>query len=288
VTAPGTGFPLNNQLTDFGPPGSANEPKPRKRPRSSQSPMIVSYRGKPALVLGGGGGSSIIMGVTNSVINRVDYGLGPARGVDAERADARGGCDGDGLQLCIEDARVFPDVIARLRSFGHVVSSRSQPFGCSSAAGFTGADEPCEYWFGTRVQAAGTALRTGEHLATSDPRNEIGGVDRSNDLGAFGQVTPRFISASVEPARFRVPDGTTFHYSLSEAARVVFAIRRLSTGRLVARFARVSKAGANSVRFSGRVRTKPLRPGRYRLTLTATDAAGVSSRPKRLAFEVVE
>ena len=76
--------------------------------------------------------------------------------------------------------------------------------------------------------------------------------------------------------------------SLSEAARVVFAIRALSTGRTVARFARVSDAGANRVRFSGRVRNKPLRPGRYRLTLTATDAAGVSSRPKRLAFEVVE
>jgi gamma-glutamyltranspeptidase/glutathione hydrolase len=286
VTAPGTGFPLNNQLTDFGPPGTANEPEPRKRPRSSQSPLIVTYRGKPALVLGGGGGSSIIMGVTNAVINHVDYGLGPARAVDTERADARGVCNGDGLQLCIEDGRVLPDVLAKLRSLGHAVQSRSEPSGCTDASGITDPGKPCEYWFGTRVQAAATSPRTGERLATSDPRNEIGGVDRSNDLGAFGQATPRFVSASIEPRAFRVPDGATIRYSLSEAARVTFAIRRLSTGRTVARFARVSKAGASSVRFSGRVGGKALRPGRYRMTLTATDAAGVSSRPKRLAFVV--
>src|SRR3954451_22982984 len=34
VVAPGTGFLLNNELTDFGAPGTANEPHPAKRPRS--------------------------------------------------------------------------------------------------------------------------------------------------------------------------------------------------------------------------------------------------------------
>ncbi|HEX2295646.1 MAG TPA: gamma-glutamyltransferase, partial [Actinomycetota bacterium] len=35
VVTPGAGFILNNQLTDFSAPGTANEPEPGKRPRSS-------------------------------------------------------------------------------------------------------------------------------------------------------------------------------------------------------------------------------------------------------------
>jgi len=34
VVAPGTGFLLNNELTDFSGPGTANEPAPHKRPGS--------------------------------------------------------------------------------------------------------------------------------------------------------------------------------------------------------------------------------------------------------------
>ena len=41
VVAPGTGFLLNNELTDFGDPGTANEPGPGKRPRSSIAPTIL-------------------------------------------------------------------------------------------------------------------------------------------------------------------------------------------------------------------------------------------------------
>src|SRR3954471_14197306 len=41
AVAPGTGCLLNNELTDFSGPGTANEPGPGKRPRSSISPTIV-------------------------------------------------------------------------------------------------------------------------------------------------------------------------------------------------------------------------------------------------------
>jgi hypothetical protein len=43
-------------------------------------------------------------------------------------------------------------------------------------------------------------------------------------------------------------------------------------------------AGVSRVAFSGRI--GKLRPGRYRATLIATDAAGNRSRPKRVAFRV--
>src|SRR5204862_5971658 len=68
VVAPGTGFLLNNEMTDFGAPGSANQIQPGKRPRSSMSPTIVVRGGRPVLVTGGAGGSLIIMGVVQAVL----------------------------------------------------------------------------------------------------------------------------------------------------------------------------------------------------------------------------
>jgi hypothetical protein len=55
----------------------------------------------------------------------------------------------------------------------------------------------------------------------------------------------------------------------------------------VGRFAKASTAGANTKGFSGRIGRKSLKPGRYRATLVATDAAGNHSRTKRLRFRVV-
>jgi hypothetical protein len=56
---------------------------------------------------------------------------------------------------------------------------------------------------------------------------------------------------------------------------------------LVGRFAVMSRAGTNRHRFSGKIGRRSLRPGKYRVALVATDAAGNSSRPLRLRFRVV-
>jgi len=46
--------------------------------------------------------------------------------------------------------------------------------------------------------------------------------------------------------------------------------------------------GINRVRFQGRLsRRHTLRPGRYELTITATDQAGSRSRARALAFTVL-
>ncbi len=50
---------------------------------------------------------------------------------------------------------------------------------------------------------------------------------------------------------------------------------------------RTGKTGANSIRFSGRIGSKALKPGSYRALLTATDAAGNRSAPKSASFRVV-
>ena len=151
------------------------------------------------------------------------------------------------------------------------------------------------------------------------PRSDGPGGDRSGR----DTVAPLFGSASMTAKVFavdrrgtaeaavarRAKRGTTFRYSLSEPARVVFTIERVAAGRRVGgkcrqptrrsrgakackryvragRFAVASRSGANSHRFSGRVGRRALIPGRYRATLVAADDAGNRSKPRRLPFRV--
>jgi hypothetical protein len=91
----------------------------------------------------------------------------------------------------------------------------------------------------------------------------------------------------------RAARGTTFRFTLSEAARVSMRIQRNRRGRwlLVRTLLRDATAGANRVRFSGRVlvrgRARALRPGRYRARLQAVDTAGNRSAPATIRFRVV-
>jgi hypothetical protein len=124
------------------------------------------------------------------------------------------------------------------------------------------------------------------------------------------RVDRRGTSEAAVTAAKRRPKGTTLRYSLSEAATALFTVRRAAPGRragkrcvaptratrrgrrcvryvLAGRFAVASAAGSNKHRFSGRIGTRTLRPGRYRTTLVATDAAGNRSTARRLRFTVV-
>jgi hypothetical protein len=81
--------------------------------------------------------------------------------------------------------------------------------------------------------------------------------------------------------------GTVLRYKLSEAATVTIQIKRAGAKRAAGRLVRKGKAGANSIRFTGRIGKRALRPGRYSAVLTATDAAGNRSKPSRLTFRVL-
>jgi gamma-glutamyltranspeptidase/glutathione hydrolase len=156
VVAPGTGFLLNNELTDFGKPGTANEARAFKRPRSSMSPIIVTQGGKPIDVTGGAGGSRIVMGAFFAVLNRIDFGLDLAHAVDAERLDAQNAPDGP---VIIEGGRVSPGVLANLEARGDTF------------------DNVGEYDIKPRVQAAGFRSPSGATKdAVSDPRTEAGSL----------------------------------------------------------------------------------------------------------------
>jgi PKD repeat protein len=150
------------------------------------------------------------------------------------------------------------------------------------------------------------------------------GGDGGGTGGGADTTAPAFLSAGVSNARFRVDAagaaeplagaaakrGTTFLYELSEAATVRFAIERRLPGRRVAgkcvkptrsnqgkprcarfrpvgAFTHASTAGANSKAFSGKLGTRRLKVGRYRVKLTAADAAGNKSAQNVLAIRVV-
>jgi gamma-glutamyltranspeptidase/glutathione hydrolase len=152
VVAPGAGFLLNNELTDFGDPGTANEAEGGKRPRSSMSPTIVTLADSPVLVTGGAGGVRIIMGVMHAVVNTIDFKMDIAHALDAERMDAV-----RGLPLEIEDARVSEADLAELERRGHQLIRLG------------------EYAIRPRVQAAAAAKHRLRE-AVSDPRTVNGSV----------------------------------------------------------------------------------------------------------------
>ncbi len=152
VTAPRTGVLLNNELTDFSDPGTANEPAPGKTPRSSMSPTIVVRDGRPVLAIGGAGGVRIIEGVLQAIVNHVDFGLDLATAIDAERIDAAGSA------LVIEEARIPVPVRNDLQARGH----RLSPAG--------------EYDARPRVNAAGFASPAGPLRAATDSRTDVGAL----------------------------------------------------------------------------------------------------------------
>ena len=96
IVVPNRGFLLNNELTDFNVtptqgPGvpDPNLPAPGKRPRSSMSPTIVLDDGVPVLAIGSPGGSMIITTVTQTLLNRLDFGMPLLDAVAAPRASQR-------------------------------------------------------------------------------------------------------------------------------------------------------------------------------------------------------
>jgi plastocyanin len=91
---------------------------------------------------------------------------------------------------------------------------------------------------------------------------------------AISSLTARGGRACGRRARRCKPRPTTVRYSLSEEARVTLAFAARKSGK-TRTFRQSGKAGANTLRRS----VKQLRPGRYRLTVTAADAAGNVSAP---------
>jgi streptogramin lyase len=127
---------------------------------------------------------------------------------------------------------------------------------------------------------------------------------------AFAVDTHGSAETAVTARVKKVKKGTSFVYTLSEASRVLFAIEQMQKGRKVGgkcqkpskknkakkrctryvkigTFGQDGTAGSNTKAFSGKIGRRALRPGSYRATIGASDAAGNKSQLKRLNFKVV-
>lgn len=96
VVVAGAGFFLNNEMDDFsikpGVPnmfgavgGEANKIEPGKRMLSSMTPTIVLKNGKPYIVVGTPGGTTIPTSVYQSIVNVLDFKLSPNLSVNAPK-----------------------------------------------------------------------------------------------------------------------------------------------------------------------------------------------------------
>jgi glucose/arabinose dehydrogenase len=117
------------------------------------------------------------------------------------------------------------------------------------------------------------------------------------------RVRPVISAVSLKRLRFAVgagstavnatARGTTFRYTLSEAATVRAPSANNRSRSRCTRFAlagtlrRAGRQGSNSTAFTGRIGHGALRPGRYRATLGATDGAGNVSGGRSVEFTVV-
>ena len=119
-------------------------------------------------------------------------------------------------------------------------------------------------------------------------------------------------AVSARAKKKRVKKGTTFRFTSTEAGAATIRIERRTTGRRRGRrcvkqtkrnrkarkcaryvaagpaLKRAAASGKTTVRFTGRIGRKALKPGRYRARLVVTDTARNASKPKTIAFRVVK
>jgi hypothetical protein len=124
------------------------------------------------------------------------------------------------------------------------------------------------------------------------------------------RISPTVFGAARSGGSIAISVGARVSYTLSEAATMGFRVKRAAAGRRVGRlcvrpiranvrkprctrylalagaFSRPGAQGANSFRFTGRLRSRRLAPGRYRLSAVADDGAGNRSREALAGFTI--
>ncbi|NUN69152.1 MAG: gamma-glutamyltransferase [Bacteroidetes bacterium] len=131
VAVDGAGFLLNNEMDDFsakpGVPNMfgalgniANEIQPDKRMLSSMTPTIVTKDGKPFMVIGTPGGTTIITTVMQVICNVIDFEMNIQQAIDAPRIHHQWSPD----MTYFERRGLSADTADKLRSMGHTLNER--------------------------------------------------------------------------------------------------------------------------------------------------------------------
>jgi gamma-glutamyltranspeptidase / glutathione hydrolase len=147
VVTSGMGHIYNSNMNAANPqPGLANSIAPGKARITGMCPTIVERAGEVLLALGAPGGTRIITGVTQALLNILDHGLSPVEAVSAPRFD----CQGELLDC---EARIPRWVKAEL-----------------ATRGFSIHPDPAAYGPFAMVQAITHDPATGRLSGGSDPR----------------------------------------------------------------------------------------------------------------------
>jgi gamma-glutamyltranspeptidase/glutathione hydrolase len=151
VVTPGLGFTYNNYLNCFDPrPGRVNSLAPGKTRITMMTPGFVFDEGSLRYALGAPGGTRIVTGVLQTLLNLVDHGMSPEEAVSAPRVDYQG-------ETVQTEHRIPSEVIGAMRTAGYQVTRR-----------------PLSYdGYFSRVQLIETAP-DGTLRGASDPRKDGG------------------------------------------------------------------------------------------------------------------
>ena len=152
---------------------------------------------------------------------------------------------------------------------------------------------------------AGCSATPGPTLGTLPVRATVSSLFQTHPVFRVGANSTPLLGGTTR----LYPRGTTFSFRLDQPATVTLRIQRKLPGRRVGRVCRrptlllrsrprctrlvlkatlrrTARVGLNRIRFSGRIRGRALRPGRYRAAFTAANAAGTSPL-RALSFRIV-
>jgi len=118
VVTEGLGFGYNNYLNCFDPrPGRANSIAPGKTRVTMMVPTMVFDGSKMRAVIGAPGGTKIVTGVLQTILNVFDHGMTAVEAVSSPRVDYQ-------VQTVEIEGRVPTSVVTGLRSMGYDVHQR--------------------------------------------------------------------------------------------------------------------------------------------------------------------
>ena len=119
VVTPGLGFGYNDYMNCFDPrPGHPNSVSPGKTRVTMMTPTFVFDRGRLRVCVGAPGGTKIVTGVLQVLVNVLDHEMSPVEAVSAPRVDFQG----DIVQV---EARIPRVVCEGLEQLGYTVNRRT-------------------------------------------------------------------------------------------------------------------------------------------------------------------
>jgi hypothetical protein len=176
------------------------------------------------------------------------------------------------------------------------VTTAAEAVSCAPVAAASAARyQPTNDDLNQREMVEVTAINAnGRESAFSAPSDVVSRDSVAPVLSSVALSRTRFrvgrASTAIAAAAGRSRRGTVLRFSSSEAGRLSIEIERVRRGgkaRHTATLTRTIAAGPGRVALSGRIARKPMAPGRYRLTVTASDAAGNVSAATRRQFAVL-